>query len=145
LEGREKNDMMHRVPIHLEQEERIFWVFTTRQVIILALGLILGYTIFLYFDLSQPVTFVLGWMTFALILLGAGIVAFKRVAHRDLEVWALVALAYMLRPRIWLWSPRHISFEDIASEETLAFLENMTSSSSTEPQEQESEEDLLWD
>ena len=100
----------HQIPTHLNVPDKIlsFWGFglTVRQLLVLLIG----------WSVAANVWVRLGWLSrlgtlgiaFHLVLVAipvvlALIVAFKEVAGRSLEVWALVLLRYLLQPRVCVW------------------------------------------
>lgn len=100
----------HQIPTHLNVPDKIlsFWGFgiTVRQLLVLLIG----------WSVAANAWVRLGWLSrlgtpgsalhlvlAALPVVLALIVAFKQVADRPLEVWALVLLRYWLQPRVCVW------------------------------------------
>jgi hypothetical protein len=96
----------HKVPTHLGMPDRVILGLTPRQLLITLIGCSIGYDIWLH--LSALLTYGIAGLIARLIcsLLPAGVsvsVALITIAGRPLEVWALVALRYQLRPKVYVW------------------------------------------
>jgi len=86
--------------------DRILFGLTPKQVLITLIGCSIGYDIWLH--LSGLLTYGIAGLIARLIcsLLPTGMslsVALITVAGRPLEVWALVALRYQFRPKVYVW------------------------------------------
>lgn len=93
----------HRIPLHLEQEEKFFFGLTPRQLLILAIGSTLTYAV-IPNDLS-PASWAIGLTVATLLALSTLAIAFVRVKNRDLEQWLLIVLIYLAQPKCFLWHP----------------------------------------
>jgi hypothetical protein len=95
-----------KVPTHLGMPDRVIFGLTPRQLLITLIGCSIGYDIWLH--LSALLTYGIAGLIARLIcsLVPAGVsvsVALITIAGRPLEVWALVAQCYQLRPKIYVW------------------------------------------
>jgi hypothetical protein len=86
----------HRIPIHLEQEDKFLLTLTGRQTLVIGLGLTFGYMIGSDFPLLP------GAVLFVCCVTLAVVVAFVRYHHRHLEQWAIIALMYSTSPAVYI-------------------------------------------
>jgi hypothetical protein len=98
--------MKHRVPIHLDQPDRILWGLTARQVLVIAAGI--GGAYLLWSSLSTLTAGIggalaVGLVSVCIILIGI-VAAFVSPGGRSMEEWAIVALAFILAPKVYLWN-----------------------------------------
>ena len=93
----------HRVPTHLNVEDKAILGLTLREVACLGVGALLGYAAY-----GQLMGSPLPLRLLALLLcLGAGAtLAFVRPLGRGIEEWSFVLLHFVATPRHALWSPR---------------------------------------
>ena len=92
----------HRVPTHLDVEDRPLYGLTVRQVLGLAAGGAWAYAVWSAWpSLPAPLRAVLAA---ACLLVPAALVV-VRPAGRGLGGWALLALRHALAPRIAVWRP----------------------------------------
>lgn len=94
--------MQHKIPIHLDQEDKFLVGLTVRQLLILVVGGTLAY-------LAMPTSSdflsqLINWIATVLIAIVTVLVAFVRIQHRDLDQWFLILLMYQLHPKIFIWS-----------------------------------------
>src|SRR5260370_6288166 len=113
----------HKVPTHMGMPDRIVFGLTPRQLLIMLIGCSIGYDIWLH--LSALLTYGIAGLIARLIcsLLPAGMslsVALITVAGRPLEVWALVALRYQVRPKVYVWRSLRISECSGASQQQMS-------------------------
>lgn len=94
----------HKIPIHLEQEDKFLLGMTARQCLVIAVGGTLAYAA-LPSDFSSLSSVIIGLIVSALLFLATLAVAFIRVQHRDLEQWMLIGLMYLSQPKCFLWHP----------------------------------------
>ena len=94
-------EYQHRIPIHLEEEDKFIFNLTGRQTLIIGIGLALGYTVASDFDFSYLSGVILGTVAFLVVVGLSAVVAFVQYHHRDLEQWALIALAYIDQPKYY--------------------------------------------
>ena len=126
---------MFPVPNHLDVEDTFLFRLTMRQCLLLFIGAVLSYLLFLNLLslIPDPTLAIFGSATVALFFFaGMLLVAFLRIGNRPLEEWGLVCLLYLNRPRISLWR-----FHTFDASERRACVEQVT----RERQEQEEE---LW-
>ena len=113
----------HKVPTHMRMPDRIVFGLTPRQLLIMLIGCSIGYDIWLH--LSALLTYGIAGLIARLIcsLLPAGMslsVALITVAGRPLEVWALVALRYQFRPKVYVWRSLRTSEYSGASQQQMS-------------------------
>jgi PrgI family protein len=95
-------EYQHRIPIHLEEEDKFIFSLTGRQTLVLGIGLALGYAAASDFNFSHLSGVIIGCVLFLLIFSLSVVVAFMRYHHRDLEQWALIALTYIAQPKYYV-------------------------------------------
>lgn len=106
----------HTVPTHLRTPETVLSFggvsLSARQFLLLLLGSALGYDLWLHLaafahvPLGQVARFVLALVP----LVGAAVLAFLRLAGRELFTWLLVYLRFAYRPRCFVW--RSVRFQE---------------------------------
>ncbi len=94
---------MHKVPVHLDTQDKFLWSLTFRQVLILFVGGGFAYLIGTT-DWSTPITALLCLLFGGLCLVLTLLAAFVKIRHRDLDQWLLVAFLYYSSPRLYSWS-----------------------------------------
>lgn len=93
----------HRVPTHLNLEDKAVLGLTLRELACLGLGALVGFTAYGQLAGAPLVPRLL----VALACLGAGAgLAFVRPLGRGLEEWCFILLHYLATPRHALWHPR---------------------------------------
>lgn len=106
-------------PTFLNQRPAIVFGRTGRELLILTIGLTLGYLSWLDISSSltgsQILTDVIKIIIAAIFVVGAAVVAFIKIATRPLEEWALVWVFYAFIPKIFIYMPE----EEIVLPETL--------------------------
>ena len=98
-------DIQHKVPIHLDQEDKFLLSMSARQTLVIGIGITFGYIIASDFDFSQGWGFAIGVSLFVACVVLSLAVAFIRLKTRDLDQWFLVWIAYISRPRYYLHRP----------------------------------------
>jgi hypothetical protein len=94
---------MHKVPIHLDMQDKFLWNLTFRQVLILFVGGGITYLI-VTTDWSTPLAALLCLLAGVLGLVATLLVAFVQLAHRSLDQWLIVAFLFYSSPRVFCWS-----------------------------------------
>lgn len=97
---------MHKVPVHLDTQDTFLWNLTFRQVMVLFVGGGMSYLV-ITTNWSTPLTALLCILAGALCSIATLLVAFVRIAHRDLDQWVLVAFLYHSSPRMYAWAAMH--------------------------------------
>jgi hypothetical protein len=95
-----------KVPTHMGMPDRVILGLTPRQLLITLIGCSIGYDIWLHLSALQTIGIAGLIARLICSLLPAGVsvsVALITIAGRPLEVWALVALRYQLRPKVYVW------------------------------------------
>jgi hypothetical protein len=95
-------DYQHRIPLHLEQEDKFILNLTARQSLVIGSGCALGAGAISNFDFSTLHGFLFGSLVFVLIVALSCVVAFTRYHHRDLDQWALIVLVYLSKPHVYI-------------------------------------------
>ena len=94
---------MHKVPVHLDTQDKFLWSLTFRQVLILFVGggfaYILGTA-----DWSTSMTALFSFLCGGLCLVLTCLSAFVKIQRRDLDQWLLVAFLHYSSPRLYSWS-----------------------------------------
>jgi hypothetical protein len=93
----------HRVPTHLNLEDKAVLGLTLRELACVGLGALVGFTA--YGQLAMAPLPLRLLAALACLAVGAG-VAFIRPLGRGLEEWCFVLLHYLATPRHALWHPR---------------------------------------
>src|SRR5690349_11418808 len=92
----------HQIPTHLDQEDTLLWNFSSRQILVLGVGIAFAF-------LTANNLAVLGPIVSTLILVALiGLtfaLALVQVKKRPLDQWAVVWLVYYLQPRYYVWRP----------------------------------------
>ena len=97
---------VHKVPIHLETEDKFLYSLTLRQCAVLGIGATMAYTSFFSVFTQFPdagLGFVLGLVVALCLLLCAVALAFATIFGRGLDTWAMVLLVYIAQPRTYVW------------------------------------------
>jgi K+-transporting ATPase A subunit len=96
-------------PTFLNQRPAIVFGRTGRELIIITIGLSLGYLAWLNISSSltnsPALTAAIKLIIAALLLAGALVVAFIKIATRPLEEWALVWVFYLFVPKVFIYMP----------------------------------------
>ncbi len=93
----------HRVPTHLNLEDKAVLGLTLRELACLGLAALVGFS--LYGQLATAPLPLRLLAALACLAIGAG-VAFVRPLGRGLEEWCFILLHYLATPRHALWHPR---------------------------------------
>jgi hypothetical protein len=117
-EGIEMGSKTHIVPTHLRAPETLLTVagfnFSIRQFLLVVLGGATSYNLWLHLGNVGPLATGIGeaarFVLALLPVLFATALAFVRLAGRTLDRWLLVMLAYLGRPRRFVW--RSIRFNE---------------------------------
>ncbi len=93
------------IPTHLATPDKIIGPFTPRGLLLFLLGCTLGYDLWLHLGgWLLPLRVMLGVLPMLLCLL----LALVTVAGRGLDVWCLIVLTSLLRPRRAIWWSVHV-------------------------------------
>jgi hypothetical protein len=106
MKGRKILMYAHKIPIHLETEDKFLWHLTLRQCVVLTVGCTIAYTSFINMLATIPnPTFGLfaGTLVALLVMICAVALAFVNIFGRGLDEWGLVLLLYAAQPRLYLW------------------------------------------
>ena len=95
---------MHKIPVHLDTKDLFLWNLTFRQVLILFAGGGIAYLVGTT-DWSTPLAALLCVLAGILCLGITCLLAFIKIAHRDLDQWLLVAFFFASSPHVYCWSP----------------------------------------
>jgi hypothetical protein len=99
-------------PTFLNQRPAIVFGRTGRELIIITIGLSLGYLAWLNISSSltssPALTAAIKLFVAALFVAGALVVAFIKIATRPLEEWALVWVFYLLIPKVFIYMPTEV-------------------------------------
>lgn len=96
----------HEIPTHLNVEDKAFYGLGLRQVMLLAVGIAAGYALWGQCAWA-PLAIRLAVASCAFLAFAA--LGLLRPAGRGLEEWAMVAITYLLAPKLAVW--RHESGE----------------------------------
>jgi hypothetical protein len=94
---------MHKVPVHLDTQDKFLWSLTFRQVLILFVGGGFAYLLGTA-DWSTPLAAMFCMMAGGLCLVVTLLMAFVKIQQRDLDQWLLVAFLFYGSPRVFCWS-----------------------------------------
>src|SRR5690242_3204943 len=96
-------------PTFLNQRPAIVFGRTGRELIIITIGLTVGYLVWQNISSSltssPPLTAAIRLIIAALFVAGALVVAFIKIATRPLEEWALVWVFYLFIPKVFIYMP----------------------------------------
>ncbi|GCE03478.1 PrgI family mobile element protein [Dictyobacter aurantiacus] len=96
-------------PTFLNQKPAIIFGRTGRELLILAIGLALGYLSWLDISPSltgsQILTDAIKIIIAAILVAAAAVVAFIKIATRPLEEWALAWIFYSIIPKVFIYMP----------------------------------------
>ena len=95
-------DYQHRIPLHLEQEDKFILNLSARQSLVIGSGCALGAGAISDFNFSTVHGFVFGTLVFVLVVALSCVVAFTRYHHRNLEQWVLIIIIYLSKPRYYI-------------------------------------------
>lgn len=110
---------MHKVPVHLDTQDTFLWNLTFRQVLVLFVGGGMSYLIATT-DWSTPFSALLCVIFGGIALVATVLVAFVRIAHRDLDQWCLVSFLFYSSPQQYLWSALEEEQNPTESTQTMA-------------------------
>src|SRR5262249_7888776 len=96
---------MHKVPVHLDTQDVFLWHLSFKQVLVLFMGGGIAYLVATT-DWSTPFAALLCLLGGGLCLVVTLLVAFVKVAYRDLDQWLVVAFLFYTSPRLYSWSAR---------------------------------------
>lgn len=110
-QGTDELDLTHTIPTHLAVPETVLslgtFTLTARQLALLFLGGSLAYSFWWHTMGLATWLAPLGMIlhtTLLLMLVGLVLaLTFGQIAGRSLDVWLLVLVAYLSRPRLYLW------------------------------------------
>lgn len=88
----------HTIPVHLETQDTLLYGLTTRQLLVLALGLAVAYSLWSDWGmLSFPLA--------VAVCVGAVAVAFVKPQQQSLDTWLLIWLFFVCTTKTLLWEP----------------------------------------
>jgi hypothetical protein len=96
-------------PTFLNEQPTVVFGRTTRELLIILIGLTGAYLVWTNMDVFMPgldfgVAIIKGLLA-AVPLIGSIVVAFIKVASRPLEEWATIGAFYFLTPKVYLYMP----------------------------------------
>ncbi len=97
---------LHRVPNHLETEDKFILNLSMRQCVIVFVSLCMAYMVFndIFTVIPHAGLALALALTGALLVFLAGVaLALVRIHNRGLDEWALVLLLYAVQPKIYTW------------------------------------------
>lgn len=94
---------LHKVPVHLDTEDKFLWGLTFRQVLIMFGGGGAAYLVATT-DLSSPFAASLSVLGGVLCSVVTILLAFVKIRHRNLDQWVMVAFLYYSSPQVFYWS-----------------------------------------
>jgi hypothetical protein len=109
-------------PTFLNQRPAIVFGRTGRELIIITIGLSLGYLSWLHISSSltsnPALTAAIKLIIGAICVAGAAVVAFIKIATRPLEEWALVWVFYLFIPKVFIYmTPEDTSLDNTSQKE----------------------------
>jgi hypothetical protein len=114
-------------PTFLNEQPTVVFGRTTRELLVIAIGLACGYL--LWQDIKGPTIIgTVGLIALKVICAAVPIVlslvvAFVKVATRPLEEWAIIGFSYLVIPKVYLYLPleedERLDMVDIENEELL--------------------------
>jgi uncharacterized membrane protein YhaH (DUF805 family) len=128
----------HRIPNHLETEDKFILNLSMRQCVILFVALCMAYVVFEdIFNAIPDAGLALGLaLPTALLVFLAGVgLALIRIHQRGLDEWAFVLFLYAVVPKIYTW---HFNRPDAFE------LSDLSASAHVEPKSDKKEEDNEW-
>lgn len=96
----------HKVPLHLETEDKFIFGLTMRQCVIFGISACMAYASFsdLFSLIPNVLTaLILGLVSAASLLVCGTTIALVSVYGRGLDEWAVILLMYLAQPRMYLW------------------------------------------
>ena len=102
-------------PTFLNEQPTIIFNRTGRELLLMAVGAIMGYS--LWIDLGNVlhgnvvVVNVVRVLVALLVATLAVVIAFVKVARRPLEEWAMVWVLYVITPKVYIYTPVEESVE----------------------------------
>ena len=102
-------------PTFLNEQPTIIFNRTGRELLLMAVGAIMGYS--LWIDLGNVlhgnvvVVNVVRVLVALLVAALAVVIAFVKVARRPLEEWAMVWVLYVITPKVYIYTPVEESVE----------------------------------
>ena len=96
--------MRRKIPVHLQTPDTLLLNMTARQTLIMGLGITLAYTV-ISSTWRVPLLLILAVILALTILALAFLIAFVTPKKRYLDIWAMVALNFLLMPKRYVWRP----------------------------------------
>jgi hypothetical protein len=96
----------HRIPNHLETEDKFILNLNMRQCVILFIALCMAYMIFsnIFNAIPDPGLALGLGLAGALLMFLAGVaLALIRIHHRGSDEWVFVLFLYAIQPKVYLW------------------------------------------
>jgi PrgI family protein len=93
--------MRHEVPNHIQIEDKVLGPLTLRQLLILTIGVSVGYSLWSDFIRTLPgiLDFIVGSIPF---LIGC-LFAFLRLEQKNFEDWCWAVTRFYFLPKIYIW------------------------------------------
>ena len=95
----------HTLPVHLETQDKLVFGLMTRQVMVLALGVTLSYSIWSSLPTQTMLELAISLALAAIPTVLALLVAFLRPSGQGLDDWCVIGLFYVMTPKTYLWAP----------------------------------------
>lgn len=100
-------------PTFLNEQPTIIFGRTGRELLVIVIGLAFGYLSWVslgsFIGGNILLSNIVKGVIVAIIIVGAAVVAFFKVATRPLEEWAFVWLFYSIIPKIYLYVPEEVN------------------------------------
>ncbi len=94
-------------PTFLNEQPTVVFGRTTRELLIIACGLTVAYTLWSNLNslLPSPWGMVVAIISIVITLIASLVIAMIPVASRSLEEWIVIWLFYLLEPKLYLFKP----------------------------------------
>lgn len=112
---------LHRIPNHLETEDKFIFTLSMRQTAIIFVALCMGYILFndLFNAIPEPeLALGLGLTAAFLVFLAGVALAIIRVHKRGLDEWVFILFLYAVAPKVYTWhfnKPEAFELSDLSA------------------------------